>query len=157
VVSRIAPHSWEPPSITRQIDIQLLRCCPIEPGIMASPGAKTTWTVEGVVAKLPGGTPVADSSSPVPFFHMLERLKTTKRKRWRRFGIPQYFLPNLLSSLNLMTSLLRVDFRPYVPHVAHYHVRTSLSILEDQCPTLHEDSPRSRYGRGACWRYHTDG
>lgn len=28
-----------------------------------------------------------DSSSPVPFFHALERLKTTKREGWRRFGI----------------------------------------------------------------------
>ena len=27
------------------------------------------------------------SSSPVPFFHFLERLKTTKREGWRRFGI----------------------------------------------------------------------
>jgi putative hydrolase of HD superfamily len=27
------------------------------------------------------------SSSPVPFFHLLERLKTTKRAGWRRFGI----------------------------------------------------------------------
>lgn len=74
---------------------------------------------------------MADSSSPVPFFHMLERLKTTKREGWRRSGIPQYVLPNLLSSSKLMTSQLRVDFRPYVSHVAHYHVRTSLSILED--------------------------
>lgn len=81
---------------------------------------------------------------------MLERLKTTKRKGWRRFGIPQSFLPNLLSSLKLMTSLLQVDLRPYVSHVAHYHVRTSLSILEDQCPTLDEESSRSRYGRGGC-------
>jgi putative hydrolase of HD superfamily len=27
------------------------------------------------------------TSSPVPFFHLLERLKTTKRAGWRRFGI----------------------------------------------------------------------
>lgn len=28
-----------------------------------------------------------NTSSPVPFFHLLERLKTTKREGWRRFGI----------------------------------------------------------------------
>jgi putative hydrolase of HD superfamily len=27
------------------------------------------------------------TNSPVPFFHLLERLKTTKRAGWRRFGI----------------------------------------------------------------------
>lgn len=31
--------------------------------------------------------PIPNSSSPVPFFHILERLKTTKREGWRRFGI----------------------------------------------------------------------
>jgi hypothetical protein len=47
------------------------------------------WTVEKVVDGMPGGPPQTDSSSPVPFFHMLERLKTTKREGWRRFGIDQ--------------------------------------------------------------------
>ena len=27
------------------------------------------------------------TTSPVPFFHLLERLKTTKRAGWKRFGI----------------------------------------------------------------------
>ncbi|KAG4437932.1 hypothetical protein IFR05_006602 [Cadophora sp. M221] len=48
---------------------------------------KSPWTVEAVVATIPGGAPQTDSTSPVPFFHMLERLKTTKREGWRRFGI----------------------------------------------------------------------
>lgn len=45
------------------------------------------WTVDKVVKEIPGGAPTEDSSSPLPFFHMLERLKTTKREGWRRFGI----------------------------------------------------------------------
>ncbi|CZR58362.1 related to HD family hydrolase [Phialocephala subalpina] len=49
--------------------------------------AKAPWSVEAVVAGIPGGAPEPDSESPVPFFHMLERLKTTKREGWRRFGI----------------------------------------------------------------------
>ena len=51
--------------------------------------AKECWSVEAVVASLPGGLPKVDSESPVPFFHMMERLKTTKREGWRRFGIAQ--------------------------------------------------------------------
>ncbi|KAF4629664.1 hypothetical protein G7Y89_g8484 [Cudoniella acicularis] len=57
------------------------------PELANGSSTKTPWTVEGVVAKIPGGPPAVDSSSPVPFFHMLERLKTTKREGWRRFGI----------------------------------------------------------------------
>ncbi|CAM1503106.1 Fc.00g078820.m01.CDS01 [Cosmosporella sp. VM-42] len=45
------------------------------------------WTPEKVVQKLPEGVPAEGSSSPLPFFHILERLKTTKREGWRRFGI----------------------------------------------------------------------
>lgn len=54
--------------------------------------AEGSWSVEGVVATIPSGPPKVDSESPVPFFHMLERLKTTKREGWRRFGISQYEL-----------------------------------------------------------------
>jgi putative hydrolases of HD superfamily len=31
--------------------------------------------------------PETSTTSPIPFFHLLERLKTTKREGWRRFGI----------------------------------------------------------------------
>lgn len=60
------------------------------PGILSANVAQAPWTVEAVVAGIPGGPPETGSSSPVPFFHMLERLKTTKREGWRRFGIAQY-------------------------------------------------------------------
>ncbi|EEH41820.2 hypothetical protein PAAG_03741 [Paracoccidioides lutzii Pb01] len=44
------------------------------------------WTAQSVIATLPH--PLAENtSSPVPFFHLLERLKSTKREGWRRFGI----------------------------------------------------------------------
>ncbi|CAO2652940.1 Nn.00g023510.m01.CDS01 [Neocucurbitaria sp. VM-36] len=47
---------------------------------------KSAWTVESVLAEI---TPryAENTDSPVPFFHLLERLKTTKRAGWRRFGI----------------------------------------------------------------------
>ncbi|KAE9363400.1 hypothetical protein N431DRAFT_433474 [Stipitochalara longipes BDJ] len=56
-------------------------------GILNANAAQAPWSVEAVVAAIPGGAPETNSSSPVPFFHMLERLKTTKREGWRRFGI----------------------------------------------------------------------
>jgi putative hydrolases of HD superfamily len=40
-----------------------------------------------VLAALPPPLPQTGTTSPVPFFHLLERLKTTKREGWRRFGI----------------------------------------------------------------------
>lgn len=52
--------------------------------------AQKQWNVEEVAASLVGGAPESGTESPVPFFHLLERLKTTKREGWRRFGIAQY-------------------------------------------------------------------
>ncbi|PVH73474.1 hypothetical protein DL98DRAFT_519889 [Cadophora sp. DSE1049] len=57
------------------------------PGVLSAKDMNSLWSVEAVVATIPGGPPQTDSTSPVPFFHMLERLKTTKREGWRRFGI----------------------------------------------------------------------
>jgi putative hydrolase of HD superfamily len=49
--------------------------------------ATKAWSVEDVLDTFPDGRPIANDNSPVPFFHVLERLKTTKREGWRRFGI----------------------------------------------------------------------
>ncbi|KAJ4370938.1 hypothetical protein N0V86_008632 [Didymella sp. IMI 355093] len=46
----------------------------------------STWTVQTVLADIEHGY-AESTDSPVPFFHLLERLKTTKRAGWRRFGI----------------------------------------------------------------------
>ncbi|KAF3041800.1 hypothetical protein E8E11_005348 [Didymella keratinophila] len=46
----------------------------------------STWTVQSVLKDIQHGY-AESTSSPVPFFHLLERLKTTKRAGWRRFGI----------------------------------------------------------------------
>ncbi|KAK3687690.1 HD domain-containing protein [Podospora appendiculata] len=45
------------------------------------------WTIEKVLDTIPTGKPVEQSSSPLAYFHILERLKTMKREGWRRFGI----------------------------------------------------------------------
>ncbi|PYH44280.1 HD domain-containing protein [Aspergillus saccharolyticus JOP 1030-1] len=44
------------------------------------------WTTQSVLSTLPH-PPEENAATPIPFFHLLERLKTTKREGWRRFGI----------------------------------------------------------------------
>lgn len=56
-------------------------------GVVQTPLVSGTWSVDKVLATISTGPPVENSPSPLPFFHMLERLKTTKREGWRRFGI----------------------------------------------------------------------
>ncbi|ROW05725.1 hypothetical protein VMCG_05145 [Cytospora schulzeri] len=58
-----------------------------DPSLVFTPKVSGEWTVPKVLATLPTGAPPENSNSPVPYFHMLERLKTTKREGWRRFGI----------------------------------------------------------------------
>jgi putative hydrolases of HD superfamily len=61
-----------------------------DPGIVTTPAVSEPWAVEKVVATITPAPPVEGSSSPVPYFHALERLKTNKREGWRRFGIDRY-------------------------------------------------------------------
>lgn len=44
------------------------------------------WSVGAVLSELPN-PPEENSSSPIAFFHYLERLKVEKREGWKRFGI----------------------------------------------------------------------
>ncbi|KAF2834180.1 putative HD family hydrolase [Patellaria atrata CBS 101060] len=59
----------------------------LDPSIVITPKISNPWTVDKALAAITFDKPMEDSSSPVPFFHILERLKTTKREGWRRFGI----------------------------------------------------------------------
>ncbi|KAL2832914.1 HD domain-containing protein [Aspergillus cavernicola] len=54
----------------------------------SQPTSEPLWTPQSVLSTLPN-PPNENSTSPVPFFHLLERLKTTKREGWRRFDINQ--------------------------------------------------------------------
>lgn len=83
-------RSCSPSFLETSASLHRLQGAQLEPGILTSSTVKAPWTVEGAVAKLLGGAPVADSSSPVLFFQMLKRLKTTKREGCRRSGILQY-------------------------------------------------------------------
>jgi len=61
--------------------------CVADPGIVPLPKVADPWSVDKVIATIPGRAPAENSSSPLPYFHVLERLKTMKREGWRRFGI----------------------------------------------------------------------
>lgn len=58
-------------------------------GFIETPKVEGTWSVDKVLAVAPNDSTAFNppSDSPLPFFHLLERLKTTKREGWRRFGI----------------------------------------------------------------------
>ncbi|KAH4228272.1 5'-deoxynucleotidase [Parastagonospora nodorum] len=49
--------------------------------------SQAKWSVESVLTEL-NLTYTESTASPLPFFHLLQRLKTTKRAGWQRFGIP---------------------------------------------------------------------
>jgi len=55
-------------------------------GILIPGKTHSVWSPETVLSKL-DHRPETNATSPVPFFQILERLKTTKREGWRRFNI----------------------------------------------------------------------
>lgn len=59
-----------------------------DPAIIGHPADVPAWTIHKALAELPV-QPAESTESPVPFFHLLERLKTTKRKGWMNHGIMQ--------------------------------------------------------------------
>ncbi|EEY15039.1 HD domain-containing protein [Verticillium alfalfae VaMs.102] len=58
-------------------------------GHVETPKVQGPWTVSKALAASAATTAPSPTgtASPLPFFHLLERLKTTKREGWRRFGI----------------------------------------------------------------------
>ncbi|KAJ1333281.1 5'-deoxynucleotidase [Microdochium nivale] len=58
-----------------------------DPGLVPMPEIEGDWTVQKVLDTIGPAAPAQGTESPLPFFHILERLKTTKREGWRRFGI----------------------------------------------------------------------
>jgi len=70
------------------------------------PQVSGEWTVDKVLDAISEDKPVQGSSSPVGYFHLLERLKTTKREGWRRFGINRgESIADHMYRMSLMTML----------------------------------------------------
>lgn len=74
-------------------------------GIVETPKVAGEWTVDKALDTIVSGKPAEGSTSPVPYFHMLERLKTTKREGWRRFNIHRQAItascPRFVDSANV--------------------------------------------------------
>ncbi|KAJ6100113.1 hypothetical protein N7467_001648 [Penicillium canescens] len=64
----------------------------------------SSWTPQSVLSTLPH-PPEENSTSPIPFFHLVERLKTTKREGWRRFGINGESISDHMYRMSIMTML----------------------------------------------------
>lgn len=65
-------------------------------GVAPTPKPEGEWSVDKALESISEGPELkSGSESPLPFFHLLERLKTTPREGWRRFGISRY-VPFLL-------------------------------------------------------------
>ena len=85
-----------------------------------------------VLSTLPEQPRVA-SSSPVPFFHLLERLKTTKREGWRRFGINQgESISDHMYRMSLITMLAPSSLatKINIPHC------TKMALVHDMAESL---------------------
>lgn len=84
-----APVPTLPVSLPRQLSRpQPLTGPSPDLGFTPAPQVSDPWTVQKVLETIPGSpAPSKGTTSPLAFFHMVERLKTTKREGWRRFGI----------------------------------------------------------------------
>jgi putative hydrolases of HD superfamily len=77
--------------------------------------------------------PQTNSTSPVQFFHLLERLKTTKREGWRRFGIDRgESIADHMYRMSILTMLAppSLSSRLNVPHC------TKMALLHDMAESL---------------------
>ncbi|KAI9742921.1 MAG: hypothetical protein M1818_003650 [Claussenomyces sp. TS43310] len=98
-----------------------------------APAVEEAWSVDNVVAALPGGPPAYNTTSPVPFFHVLERLKTTKREGWRRFGIDRgESISDHMYRMSLITMLAPPSLaaRINIPHC------TKMALVHDMAEAL---------------------
>ncbi len=85
-----------------------------------------------VLSTLPA-QPDMGSTSPVPFLHLLERLKTTKREGWRRFGITNgESIADHMYRMSLITMLAPSSLasRISIPHC------TKMALVHDMAESL---------------------
>ncbi|KAI0014607.1 HD domain-containing protein [Xylariomycetidae sp. FL0641] len=82
-------------------------------GVVPVPTVSEPWRVEKVLATIQPEAPCPNTSSPVPYFHLLERLKTSKREGWRRFDINRgESISDHMYRMSLMTMLCPPSLAP---------------------------------------------
>lgn len=76
--------------------------------------------------------PEENTTSPIPFFHLLERLKTTKREGWRRFGIEGESISDHMYRMSVMTMLAPPELasKINIPHC------TKMALIHDMAESL---------------------
>ncbi|PYI25238.1 hypothetical protein BP00DRAFT_431463 [Aspergillus indologenus CBS 114.80] len=90
------------------------------------------WTTQSVLATLPH-PPEENASTPIPFFHLLERLKTTKREGWRRFGINAgESISDHMYRMSIMTMLAPAALAPRL-NLAHC---MKMALIHDMAESL---------------------
>lgn len=90
------------------------------------------WTIESVLSTL-SHRPEEKSTSPVPFFHLLERLKTTKREGWRRFGIGHgESISDHMYRMSIMTMLAPPSLSSRI-NISHC---TKMALIHDMAESL---------------------
>ncbi len=90
------------------------------------------WSVRAVLEQLPN-PPQEYSNSPVPFFHLVERLKVEKREGWRRFGISHgESIADHMYRMSILTMLAppSLSSRINVPHC------TKMALIHDMAEAL---------------------
>ncbi len=84
----LCPYRRSASDLVRCWSVPLTLSAP-DPSVVTTPKILEPWTADKVLATMSVDKPTEGSYSPVPYFHTLERLKTTKREGWKRFGINQ--------------------------------------------------------------------
>ncbi|KAI9692892.1 MAG: hypothetical protein M1822_004886 [Bathelium mastoideum] len=77
--------------------------------------------------------PEINPSSPIPFFHILERLKTNKREGWRRFGLfDGESIGDHMYRMSIMTMLAPASLSSRLD----LHRCTSMALVHDMAESL---------------------
>jgi len=95
------------------------------------PSSETPWTVDKVLSEFLE-KPKTDSKSPIAFFHLLERLKTTKREGWRRFGIDGESIADHMYRMAIITMCAPASLAVQI----NLHRCTVLALVHDMAEAL---------------------
>lgn len=102
-------------------------------GVVETPKVEGEWTVDKCLATVTTGKLSEGTNSPVPYFHMLERLKTTKREGWRRFGI---YRGESISDHMYRMSLISMLAPPSLASRIDLHKCMKMCLIHDMAESL---------------------
>ncbi|KAI1073467.1 HD domain-containing protein [Whalleya microplaca] len=105
----------------------------IDPAVVVTPKISEPWKVEKVLTTIHPAPPAEGASSPVPFFHIIERLKTSKREGWRRFGINRgESIADHMYRMSIMTLVCPPSLKPKLD----LHKCMKMCLIHDMAESL---------------------